>query len=89
MRDDQQIATYIPKPASPRNDKFALSSDISQQIKSAMVQSAGYGLLTPSHREALDLIATNIGRIVADSPHLKDNWRGMIDCAALGLEACK
>lgn len=51
---------------------------VSQGIKDVMRASIQWNNLTPDKKEALDMIASKISRIVTGDPEYKDNW---VDCA--------
>jgi hypothetical protein len=56
---------------------YRVHAAITQQIKQ-VIANANNESLTDSQREALDMIAHKIGRILAGNPHFKDHW---LDCA--------
>ena len=45
--------------------------------------------LSQQHKEALDMIAHKIGRIMGGNPDFKDHWDDIAGYAKLGSEACK
>lgn len=65
---------------------FAMVSNVAQEIKGALRW--GSIELKPRQREALDLIATKMARIVCGDPNKSDHWEDIIGYAALGLEGC-
>ena len=52
---------------------FADVAEIAQTIKDA-IDTLGSGELSHTHREALDLIATKMARIVSGDPNNIDHW---------------
>lgn len=48
-----------------------------------------FASLSPSHREALDMILHKIGRIMAGDPNFNDHWDDIAGYAKLGSQACK
>ena len=66
---------------------FYLNAYISQEIKAAYLRSGIYTNLKPEHREALDMIALKIARILSN-PNVKDHWIDVAGYAHLGAEAC-
>ena len=66
---------------------FIMGSKVAQELKEAFRW--GPKELQHSQREALDLIATKIGRIVCGDPNNKDHWEDIAGYAKLGAEVCK
>ncbi len=54
-----------------------------------MRSSAFYELLSNQHKEALDMIALKISRIVSSDGNFRDHWHDIQGYAALGEKACK
>jgi len=54
----------------PFSDQAALTQD----IKTVMKQRAGWTRLTDSQREALELIASKIARVINGDPNYLDSW---------------
>ena len=65
---------------------FKLVSKVAQEIKNAFHW--GPNELSTSQREALDLIATKIARIVCGNSKWKEHWLDIAGYAKLGSEAC-
>lgn len=61
---------------------YANHAYITQEIKRVMADS-GRDDLTPMQREALDMIAHKIGRILAGNPNFKDHWDDIAGYARL------
>lgn len=60
---------------------------ITQELKRVMQGSEGYWhKLSDSQREALDMIAHKIGRVLAGNPHFKDHWDDIAGYARLVSE---
>ena len=53
---------------------FSNLAEISQSLKTVITTSHGWLKLTDDQREALDLIAMKIARILNGNPNLIDNW---------------
>ncbi len=53
---------------------YTLMADRIQRIKSAMHSGPRWDDLNAGQREALELIATKIGRIVCGDPNFRDSW---------------
>lgn len=56
---------------------------ITQNIKAAMIDSPNWDKLQPFHKEALDMIAHKIGRILNGDPNYIDSWHDIIGYAQL------
>jgi hypothetical protein len=84
--DQQAIAeTFAPLPpghhADPllaargaRYGAFADNASISQALKAQMRQTPKWGALDPDMKEALEMVAHKISRILAGDPHYDDSW---------------
>lgn len=53
---------------------FKDGADIMQQLKSVMRSTPNWSKLTPSQREALEMIQHKVGRILNGDPNYTDNW---------------
>lgn len=53
---------------------FGTHAAITDSIKYHMHNSSKWSYLSPTQREALDMTAHKIGRILAGDPNLKDHW---------------
>lgn len=62
---DQRAGTY---------GTFVHVAKLSQQLKHWMRQGDAYHKLTPDQREALDMIASKLARIVNGEPDYADSW---------------
>lgn len=67
---------------------YASHSRITQYLKDVMDDADRYKNLKPEHREALDMIAHKIGRILAGDPNFKDHWNDIAGYSTLASEAC-
>ena len=66
-----------------RYGKFKDGSEIMQELKDVMREVDGWHNLTPSQREALDMIQHKIGRILNGDPTYDDSWRDIAGYATL------
>lgn len=57
-----------------RYGKFAAHAVISQQITDTMRVTDGWNALAPDQREALEMIAHKIARILNGDPNYADSW---------------
>lgn len=62
---------------------FESHARISQSIKCQMFNAEGYGQLTAIQREALDMIAHKIARILNGNPNVHDHWHDIGGYATL------
>ena len=66
---------------------FARNAEISQQLK-MLFDRYGKEDLHVVHREALDVIALKISRILSGQSHFKDHWVDIAGYATLGANIC-
>ena len=62
---------------------FYLTAMIAQELKGAMRRGKNWSEMDDTEREALELIATKIGRILSGYPHEVDHWRDIAGYATL------
>lgn len=68
---------------------FSDNSAISRVLKDTMSCYAGWRRLTNVQREALDMIAHKISRILAGDPNFKDHWDDIAGYATLVANRCE
>lgn len=77
----------VKKTLQEREEKyggFKNNSQVSQNIKYVMhKQSIGWICLSADKREALDMIATKISRILSSKKQVKDSWHDIAGYATL------
>lgn len=66
-----------------RYGKFKDGAEIMQELKFVMREVDGWHNLTPSQREALDMIQHKIGRILNGDPTYDDSWKDIAGYATL------
>lgn len=66
-----------------RYGKFKDGAGIMQELKDVMREVDGWRNLTPSQREALDMIQHKIGRILNGDPNYDDSWKDIAGYATL------
>lgn len=66
-----------------RYGAFSGHAVLTQSLKAVFMSAQRYDGLTPSHREALDMIAHKIGRILNGDPNYADNWHDIAGYATL------
>lgn len=66
-----------------RYGKFKDGAEIMQELKDVMREVDGWHNLTPSQREALDMIQHKIGRILNGDPTYDDSWKDIAGYATL------
>lgn len=71
------------KERGARYGAFKDQARISLNIKMAMADSPNWPKLTPDQREALDLIANKVGRILNGDPNFHDSWHDICGYAKL------
>lgn len=68
---------------------FGANARISQHLKAVFECDGCYENLIPIHREALDMIALKLSRILSGQANFKDHWDDIAGYAKLGSEACE
>lgn len=63
--------------------EFSTHALIAQSIKCQMFNANGYGRLSAIQREALDMIAHKIARILNGNPDVHDHWHDICGYATL------
>lgn len=66
-----------------RYGKFKDGAEIMQELKDVMRSVDGWSNLSPSQKEALDMIQHKIGRILNGDPSYDDNWKDIAGYATL------
>ena len=66
-----------------RYGKFASHADITQALKRQMACQAKWPQLADDQKEALEMIAHKIGRILNGDPDYEDSWRDIAGYATL------
>lgn len=69
-----------------RYGKFADGAEIMRDLKHVMHEVDGWNNLTPSQKEALDMIQHKVGRILNGDPTYDDNWKDIAGYATLVAE---
>jgi len=62
-------------------------AQISQDLKLTMTHARNWNMLTAPQREALEMIAHKIGRILAGDPNYNDHWDDTAGYATLASQA--
>lgn len=68
---------------------FQLNAGISQQLKRIMNTQVAWDKMDSRKREALDMIALKLSRILSGQANFKDHWDDIAGYAKLGAEACE
>lgn len=66
-----------------RYGKFADHAYYTQTIKNVYHTSANWNKMAPDQKEALEMIAHKIGRMLSGDPHYRDNWHDIVGYAKL------
>ena len=72
-----------------RYGKFSEHARITQNIKRAMEDSPNWTLLTPAQKEALEMVAHKIGRILNGDPNYSDSWVDIAGYSKLVADLCE
>lgn len=75
---------------SKTHGSFDMNATISQRLKNEFKKAhPHYENLCPVHKEALDMIALKISRILSGQAGFQDHWDDIAGYAHLGSEACR
>lgn len=66
-----------------RYGDFKSHAEITQSLKIAMRACPKWGALSDDKKEALEMVAHKIGRILNGDPEYKDSWHDIVGYAAL------
>ena len=81
MSDEHVDATLSERRGT--HGEFAENARIAQALKDVMRDADGWERLTPSEREALEMIVHKVGRVLAGDPHYADHWHDIAGYARL------
>lgn len=73
----QSIDTLLAE-RGKRYGNFADHASVTQKIKAALQAGCSWRHLSPAQREALEMVAHKLGRIVNGDPDYKDSWTDII-----------
>ena len=73
----------VPDERGQRYGVFTGHADITQHLKEVMRVTDGWTRLDTDQKEALEMIALKIGRILNGDPNYKDSWTDIIGYARL------
>lgn len=72
-----------------RYGEFDEHARITQNIKRAMIDSPNWTKLSDDKKEALDMVAHKIGRILNGDPEYHDSWHDLVGYAKLVADALR
>lgn len=75
-----------------RGSRYGLFEDhakLTQKLKLTMHTTDNWSKLSPSHKEALEMIAHKIARILNGDPEYKDSWHDIAGYASLAENDCR
>jgi len=67
---------------------FTIHAQITQDLKTIMAATGVWPNLSTYSREALEMIAHKIGRILAGNPNFRDHWDDIAGYAKLVADRC-
>ena len=82
------VTNDVDNTVTQRGERYGLFADgavIMQDLKTVMRATPGWERLTPSQREALEMIQHKIGRVLNGDPMYDDSWRDIAGYATLIL----
>lgn len=69
-----------------RYGPFTGHADVTQKIKHAMSRGVSWHKLAPDQKEALEMVAHKIGRIVNGDPNYDDSWVDIVGYVQLVVD---
>jgi hypothetical protein len=84
--------SVVEKTLEERKAKYGDFTDdahVAQQIKLLMHTHEGWTRMSFVQREALELIATKLGRLFTGDPNYADNWHDIAGYATLAEQRCQ
>jgi hypothetical protein len=85
---EHNIAVTLQERGSRYGD-FRDNAEESQRIKSTLQAHPNFHNLDATKREALEMIAQKIARILNGDPEYRDNWHDIAGYATLAEERCR
>jgi hypothetical protein len=67
----------------PTHGRFQESAELAQNLKYRMAEAPNWGILLSDQRQALEMIATKISRILCGDRNLVDSWEDIAGYAIL------
>lgn len=94
VKEEEDKVSDIHKTLEERGSRygeFNTHAELTQKLKRVMTEHPKYSALSDSQREALDMIAHKIGRIINGDCNYDDSWRDIVGYAQLVLDelSCK
>lgn len=71
------------KQRGKRYGKFSYHSTITQALKDVMRETPNWENLSPAQKEALEMVAHKIGRILNGDPNYADSWHDLAGYSTL------
>jgi hypothetical protein len=79
MTDATASASGLAPNRDHQHGGMAAVGTVAQDIKAAMRSSKNWPALSPGHREALDMVAHKIARILSGAdPHDREHWEDLV-----------
>lgn len=86
---NKEVSDTIASRGSAYGD-YSEMAEVAQGFKKVMQSTPGWSdVLTPGHREALELIATKMARILNGNPYHDDTWLDIAGYAILAKDLSK
>jgi hypothetical protein len=81
LTERNEVTTDISATLSERGSRYGQYPEharITQNLKRAMADSPNWATLADPHKEALEMVAHKIGRILNGDPNYHDSWHDII-----------
>lgn len=77
------IAQTLAERGPRHGPSYLVQSTVSVGIKQALLNGRNWGALSPDQREALEMVAVKMSRIVSGDPNFPDHWHDIAGYAKL------
>ena len=85
MTDTRAIQDVLTE-RGKRYGKFSIHAEITQRLKMELAETPNWKFLTHSQREALEMVAHKIGRILNGDPMYLDSWVDIVGYTQLVVD---
>ena len=82
------MTTELLRERGTTHGDFASNALYGQQLRSLCRQSAGWATMPAVHKEALDMIACKLSRILSGQSRFVDHFKDIAGYATLAMQAC-
>lgn len=88
IRGDMQTSELLNERGATHGD-FSFNAIYGQQLRTMFRQSSGWAAMPAVHKEALDMLACKLARILSGQSTFRGHWEDVRGYAALAEDACE